>query len=150
VHDRTDGAAETWRPCRVLRVASRRDRGACGDRRASGRIGSSEPRHCQREANARLEQSEDPIPAILLGFVQGGGEPGWGLAGNCSHCRPLADRCAKQDWTSIVTLMGLPPPSRSLISPKVLSGLYRKHLSDPRQERLFLGNVGFLAAFTTV
>ena len=46
--------------------------------------------------------------------------------------------------------MGLPPPSRSLLSPKVLGALYRKHLSDPRQERLFLGNVGFLAAFATV
>jgi hypothetical protein len=46
--------------------------------------------------------------------------------------------------------MGLPPLSRSLLAPKVLSGLYRKHLSDPRQERLFLGNVGFLTAFTTV
>ena len=46
--------------------------------------------------------------------------------------------------------MGLPPPSRSLLAPKVLSGLYRKHLADPRQERLFLGNVGFLTAFTTV
>jgi hypothetical protein len=32
----------------------------------------------------------------------------------------------------------------------VLRGLYGKHLSDPRQERLFLGNVGFLAAFATV
>jgi hypothetical protein len=44
----------------------------------------------------------------------------------------------------------LPPPSRSLLSPKVLAALYRKHLSEPRQERLFLGNVGFLAAFGTV
>jgi hypothetical protein len=44
----------------------------------------------------------------------------------------------------------LPPPSRSLLSPKVLAGLYRKHLSEPRHERLFLGNVGFLAAFGTV
>jgi hypothetical protein len=32
----------------------------------------------------------------------------------------------------------------------VLASLYRKHLSDPRQERLFLGNIGFLAAFGTV
>jgi hypothetical protein len=32
----------------------------------------------------------------------------------------------------------------------VLAGLYRKHLSDPRQERLFLGNVGFLVAFGSV
>jgi hypothetical protein len=32
----------------------------------------------------------------------------------------------------------------------VLAALYRKHLSEPRQERLFLGNVGFLAAFATV
>jgi hypothetical protein len=40
--------------------------------------------------------------------------------------------------------------SRSLLSPKVLGALYRKHLSDPRQERLFLGNVGFLTAFATV
>jgi hypothetical protein len=36
------------------------------------------------------------------------------------------------------------------LSPKVLAALYRKHLSEPRQERLFLGNVGFLAAFGTV
>jgi hypothetical protein len=36
------------------------------------------------------------------------------------------------------------------LSPKVLAALYRKHLSEPRQERLFLGNVGFLAAFATV
>ncbi|MGD0198824.1 MAG: hypothetical protein ABSC56_13065 [Solirubrobacteraceae bacterium] len=36
------------------------------------------------------------------------------------------------------------------MAPKVLSGLYRKHLSDARQERLFLGNVGFLGAFVTV
>jgi hypothetical protein len=43
--------------------------------------------------------------------------------------------------------MALPPPSRSLLSPKVLGGLYRKHLADPREERLFLGNVGFLTAF---
>jgi hypothetical protein len=46
--------------------------------------------------------------------------------------------------------MHLPPPSRSLLSPKVLGALYRKHLSDCRQERLFLGNVGFLTAFVTV
>ncbi len=46
--------------------------------------------------------------------------------------------------------MALPPPSRSLLSPRVLGGLYRKHLSDPRQERLFLGNLGFLTAFATV
>jgi hypothetical protein len=44
----------------------------------------------------------------------------------------------------------LPPPSRSLLSPKVLGALYRRHLSDARQERLFLGNVGFLTAFVTV
>ncbi len=50
----------------------------------------------------------------------------------------------------IVASMSLPPPSRSLLSPKVLGALYRKHLSDPRQERLFLGNVGFIAAFATV
>ena len=47
-------------------------------------------------------------------------------------------------------MLRLPPPSRSLLSPKVLGGLYRKHLSDARQERLFLGNVGFLTAFATV
>jgi hypothetical protein len=46
--------------------------------------------------------------------------------------------------------MALPPPSRSLLAPRVLGALYRKHLSEPRQERLFLGNVGFLAAFATV
>jgi hypothetical protein len=46
--------------------------------------------------------------------------------------------------------VALPPPSRSLLAPKVLGALYRKHLADPRQERLFLGNVGFLAAFGTV
>jgi hypothetical protein len=46
--------------------------------------------------------------------------------------------------------MRLPPPSRSLLSPKVLGALYRKHLTDCRQERLFLGNVGFLTAFVTV
>jgi hypothetical protein len=46
--------------------------------------------------------------------------------------------------------MRLPPPSRSLLSPKVLGALYRKHLSDCREERLFLGNVGFLSAFVTV
>jgi hypothetical protein len=46
--------------------------------------------------------------------------------------------------------MRLPPPSRSLLSPKVLRALYRKHLTDCRQERLFLGNVGFLTAFVTV
>ena len=32
----------------------------------------------------------------------------------------------------------------------MLAALYRKHLSEPRQERLFLGNVGFLATFATV
>ncbi|MGA2757500.1 MAG: hypothetical protein ABSF58_09110 [Solirubrobacteraceae bacterium] len=46
--------------------------------------------------------------------------------------------------------MRLPPPSRSLLSPKVIGALYRKHLTDCRQERLFLGNVGFLTAFVTV
>jgi hypothetical protein len=46
--------------------------------------------------------------------------------------------------------MALPPPSRSLLAPKVLAALYRKHLTDPRQERLFLGNVGFLTAFAAV
>ncbi|HEX2703450.1 MAG TPA: hypothetical protein VHM72_08470 [Solirubrobacteraceae bacterium] len=46
--------------------------------------------------------------------------------------------------------MPLPPLSRSLLAPKVLGALYRKHLSDPRQERLFLGNVGFVTAFATV
>ena len=46
--------------------------------------------------------------------------------------------------------MGLRLRSRSLLSTKVLSALYRKHLSDPRQERLFLGNVGFLLAFAAV
>jgi hypothetical protein len=46
--------------------------------------------------------------------------------------------------------MAIPPLSRSLLAPKVLRALYRKHLSDPRQERLFLGNIGFLTAFTTV
>jgi len=46
--------------------------------------------------------------------------------------------------------MRLPPPSRSLLSPRVLGALYRKHLGDCRQERLFLGNVGFLTAFVTV
>ncbi len=44
----------------------------------------------------------------------------------------------------------MPPPSRSLLSPKVLGGLYRKHLSEPREERLFLGNVAFVTAFGTV
>jgi hypothetical protein len=44
----------------------------------------------------------------------------------------------------------LPLPSRSLLSPKVLGALYRKHLSDVRQERLFLGNVGFVTAFAAV
>lgn len=39
---------------------------------------------------------------------------------------------------------------RSLASPKVLRALYQKHFSDCRQERLFLGNVGFLSAFVTV
>jgi len=51
---------------------------------------------------------------------------------------------------SYLRVMRLPPPSRSLLSPKVLGALYRKHLSDCRQERLFLGNVGFLTAFVTV
>jgi hypothetical protein len=46
--------------------------------------------------------------------------------------------------------MALPPPSRSLLAPKVLGGLYRKHLSEPRQERLFLGTTGFLGGFATV
>jgi hypothetical protein len=46
--------------------------------------------------------------------------------------------------------MHLPSLSRSLLSPKVFSALYRKYLSDRRQERLFLGNVGFVAAFATV
>jgi hypothetical protein len=46
--------------------------------------------------------------------------------------------------------MRLPPPSRSLLSPRVLGALYRKLLGDCRQERLFLGNVGFLTAFVTV
>jgi hypothetical protein len=32
----------------------------------------------------------------------------------------------------------------------VVGALYRKHLSDSRQERLFLGNVGFLGAFVAV
>jgi hypothetical protein len=41
-------------------------------------------------------------------------------------------------------------PSRSLLSPTVLRALYRKHFADCRQERLFLGNVGFLTAFVTV
>jgi hypothetical protein len=44
--------------------------------------------------------------------------------------------------------MPLPPLSRSLLAPKVLGALYRKHLSDVRQERLFLGNVGFLTGFS--
>jgi len=46
--------------------------------------------------------------------------------------------------------MGLPPLSRSLLAPRVLGALYRKHLSDCRQERVFLGNVGFLTAFVAV
>ena len=46
--------------------------------------------------------------------------------------------------------MGALAPSRSLISPRVFRALYRKHLADCRQERLFLGNVGFLTAFVTV
>jgi len=46
--------------------------------------------------------------------------------------------------------MGALASSRSLTSPKVLRALYRKHLEDCRQERLFLGNVGFLTAFVTV
>lgn len=46
--------------------------------------------------------------------------------------------------------MRLAPPSRSLLSPSVLGALYRKHLTDVRQERLFLGNIGFLTAFVTV
>ena len=32
----------------------------------------------------------------------------------------------------------------------MLAALYRKHLTDCRQERLFLGNVGFLVSFVTV
>ena len=32
----------------------------------------------------------------------------------------------------------------------MVGALYRKHLSDSRQERLFLGNVGFLGAFVAV
>jgi hypothetical protein len=50
----------------------------------------------------------------------------------------------------MVTAMGTPAPARSLISPRVLRALYRKHFSDCRQERLFLGNVGFLVSFVTV
>jgi hypothetical protein len=46
--------------------------------------------------------------------------------------------------------MPLPPVSRSLLSPKVIRALYRKHLEDCRQERLFLGNVSFLGTFVTV
>lgn len=46
--------------------------------------------------------------------------------------------------------MRLSSPSRSLLSPKVLGALYRKHLSNPRQERLFLGNAGFFTAFVAV
>lgn len=38
----------------------------------------------------------------------------------------------------------------ALLTPRVLGALYRKHLSDPRQERLFLGNVGFVTTFTAV
>jgi hypothetical protein len=49
-----------------------------------------------------------------------------------------------------VTVLRLPPPSRSLLSPKVLGALYRKHLADCREERIFLGNMGFLGAFVTV
>ena len=64
--------------------------------------------------------------------------------------RGISFLMSSRGWTGIVESMGLPPPSRSLLSPKVLGALYRKHLSDPRQERLFLGNVGFLAAFATV
>jgi hypothetical protein len=43
-----------------------------------------------------------------------------------------------------------PAPSRSLFAPGVLGALYRKHLADARQERLFLGNVGFVTAFAGV
>jgi hypothetical protein len=50
----------------------------------------------------------------------------------------------------MVNQMRLPPPSRSLLSPRVLGALYRKHLADCRQERLFLGNVGFVTTFVTV
>jgi len=46
--------------------------------------------------------------------------------------------------------MGRLVPARSLASPRVLGALYRKHLNDCRQERLFLGNVGFLISFVTV
>lgn len=36
------------------------------------------------------------------------------------------------------------------LTPRVLGALYRKHLSDCRQERLFLGNIGFVTTFTAV
>jgi hypothetical protein len=38
----------------------------------------------------------------------------------------------------------------ALLTPRVLGALYRKHLTDPRQERLFLGNIGFVTTFTSV
>jgi hypothetical protein len=46
--------------------------------------------------------------------------------------------------------MSTPAPARSLTSPRVWRALYRKHFNDCRQERLFLGNVGFLVSFVTV
>lgn len=36
------------------------------------------------------------------------------------------------------------------LTPRVLGALYRKHLSDARQERLVLGNIGFVATFAAV
>jgi len=56
-------------------------------------------------------------------------------------------RCWKGRYGRTVRV---PAPSRSLISPRVLRALYGKHFADCRQERLFLGNVGFLTAFVTV
>jgi hypothetical protein len=50
----------------------------------------------------------------------------------------------------MVMFVGNLAPARSLTSPRVLGALYRKHFSDCRQERLFLGNVGFLISFVTV
>jgi hypothetical protein len=38
----------------------------------------------------------------------------------------------------------------AVLTPRVLGALYRKHLSDCRQERLFLGNIGFVTTFTAV
>jgi hypothetical protein len=64
--------------------------------------------------------------------------------------RILAAPAWQQTLERYRRVMRLPPPSRSLLSPKVLGALYRKHLSDCREERLFLGNVGFLSAFVTV